>query len=202
MSTNRAKVDTIKTTVNNSVEKYTTQITVGLECPECHETLTEVSFTFDQISEVRKGAHTCLHPVCVGADLVLQGTDTPFGDFLDTLDTERKFAAVCWLISQQEDFDTLEETAWQDNGFECGGVEFMLLTDNEADYAFWEYMENYVDECVLDSIAPQYRCYFDVDQLIEDVQTSDGRGPTLATEDGEEREIKVSETYWYAYRIG
>lgn len=41
----------------------------------------------------------------------------------------------------------------------------------------------------------------DLDAFIQDAISSDGRGNFLATYDNEEQEIKVNDTYYYAYRL-
>ena len=196
-----ASVKTVERTTGNLVETVTV-MTIELECPDCYENLIEVSFTFDQIPKLHKCSYTCQCEDCEGVDLVIVDTSTTFDDFLDTLDSERKFAAVCWLIEQQEDFDTLEEAGYDDNVFECGGIEFRCLTDAEADDLFQCYMEDYVEECALNEVPSHLHYYFDTDSYIDDVKSNDGRGPTLTSEDSEEHEIEVNDEYWFIYRIG
>lgn len=41
----------------------------------------------------------------------------------------------------------------------------------------------------------------DLDDFIEDAISSDGRGSFLSPYDNEEQEIKVNDTYYYAYRL-
>ena len=70
--------------------------------------------------------------------------------------------------------------------FEAVGRDWMVLTDDEADDAFNKAVENYVDDCmdIPSNIAP----YFNMEAYREDVKMSEGRGPLLASYDGEERE--------------
>lgn len=70
--------------------------------------------------------------------------------------------------------------------FEAVGHDWMVLTDTEADNAFDEEVENYVDDCM--DIPSNIMPYFDMDAYKKDVMMAEGRGRLLASYDGEERE--------------
>lgn len=79
--------------------------------------------------------------------------------------------------------------------------EYRVLTDSEADEAFNESIENYVDECILPECPENIRNYFDTDRFRRDVEISDGRGPSLASYDSEENEEKVDGEWFFIYRV-
>lgn len=88
-----------------------------------------------------------------------------------------------------------------DGPFEINGEEYLVLTDDEADSAFRDSLESYIDDVVLPEIPEAYRTYFDSEAFIRDVELSDGRGPTLATYDGAEEAEKVGGEWFYIYRV-
>jgi hypothetical protein len=79
--------------------------------------------------------------------------------------------------------------------------EYRVLTDSEADDAFKEYQESYIDECILPECPEHIRDYFDTERFIRDVQLSDGRGPSLASYDGDENEEHVNGEWFFIYRL-
>ena len=81
--------------------------------------------------------------------------------------------------------------------FEYGREEYRVLTNDEAQDAWDELIESYIDECVLHELPEQYRNYFDNDAFKRDC-SFDGRGDTLASYDGAEIEL---ENDFYAYRV-
>ena len=88
-----------------------------------------------------------------------------------------------------------------DHEFEADGGEWLVLTPEEADARFDDYQESYIDECVLPKIPEAYRCYFDWDAYKRDVRISDGRGPSLAGYDSEERQVFTGDgDYFLVYR--
>lgn len=82
---------------------------------------------------------------------------------------------------------------------EYGNQEYLVLTDEEADQAWDESLENYIDECVLPELPRSYRQYFDCEKFKADC-SYDGRGHTLASYDGEELEETVDGTTYFIYR--
>lgn len=103
---------------------------------------------------------------------------------LEDDEEERRLAlALCLDVADMDDVTS----ATYGDGFECEGGEYEVLTEEEADEAFAEAIETYVDDCM--DIPSNIRPYFDMDAFKVDVEMTDGRGPILAAYDGEEREF-------------
>jgi hypothetical protein len=72
-----------------------------------------------------------------------------------------------------------------------GRAEYAVGTDSEADEAWDQSLDSYLDDCgvgVLDSIPENLRSYFDRDAWKSDAR-HDGRGHALASYDGDEMEL-------------
>jgi hypothetical protein len=83
----------------------------------------------------------------------------------------------------------------RDNEYTAQGIEYTVYTDDEADKAWDEELDNYVEECLMPEIKDEtLKRYFDFDRWKEDAQ-NDGRGHSLSRYDGCENEqiIKVCE---------
>jgi hypothetical protein len=98
--------------------------------------------------------------------------------------------------------EEITETTYDEDTFEVETEpgEYRVLTDSEADEAFDEYMSSLIDECVLSEIPEAYRCYFDEEKFTRDVKINDGRGPSLASYDGNENEQKIEGEWFFIYR--
>ena len=81
------------------------------------------------------------------------------------------------------DPDEITKTTW--DAFNYGSAEYQVLTDDEADVLWDEYLDSYIDDCleIPESIEP----YFDRDAWKSDAQM-DGRGHSLSSYDGCENE--------------
>jgi hypothetical protein len=79
--------------------------------------------------------------------------------------------------------------------------EYLVLSDSEADQAWEESLENYLDECVMPELPAVVQQYFDRDAWKRDAKLSDGRGHSLSSYDGEEHEVKVDGVWYYIYRV-
>lgn len=77
--------------------------------------------------------------------------------------------------------------------------EYLVLTDAEADEMWDEFLENYIDECILYLLPEAYRNYFDREAWKRDAQ-HDGRGHSLSGYDGNEHEEKIDGVWYYIYR--
>lgn len=95
------------------------------------------------------------------------------------------------------DVDSIIENG---NNYENGNVEYLIVTDEEGSDLEDEYLENYINECVLDQIPEVYRNYFDNESFKSDCRL-DGRAHTLATYDHREEVQSVNDTEYYIYRI-
>lgn len=76
---------------------------------------------------------------------------------------------------------------------------YMVLTDEEADKQWDEYLDNYIDECILPELPENFRFYFDSDSWKNDAKI-DGRG-ILSFYDGAEYDEIVNGTNYCIYRI-
>jgi len=84
-------------------------------------------------------------------------------------------------------------------GFAFDGAEYAVLTDSEADDAWDESLNSYLDECILPELEGNLAQYFDRDAWKRDAQT-DGRGHSLSSYDGEEHEVHLNGEWMYIYR--
>jgi len=117
---------------------------------------------------------------------------------------------------------SIEVSSYDDNRFECGHEEYLMLTDKEADEAceayildsVWAFNADFlachlkdgIDSDVVVSIQENGKCESnnaailsligDVDHFVQDAMKCDGRGHFLAQYDGEEREAGK----FFAYR--
>jgi len=96
-------------------------------------------------------------------------------------------------LMECENFSYYEaETAINDRNY-------LVLTDEEADEAWEESLEQYLDDCVLPELPEQMQQYFDKEQWIKDAKY-DGRS-VLSTYDGNEQYCTINNTEYYVYRI-
>lgn len=101
--------------------------------------------------------------------------------------------------------ETLSFEEWlEDNGTEVDVEEYdertsdwLVYTDSEADDAWDESLENYIDECL--EIPASMRNYFDREAWKYDARM-DGRGHCLSGYNGHEEEQQVNGTTYYLYR--
>ena len=98
---------------------------------------------------------------------------------------------------------TITEPSDDEQAFECENEpgEWLVLTDSEADDAFDRSLDSYIDDCILHEVPEAYRSYFDSAAWKRDVRISDGRGPSLATYDGQENEEKIEGEWFHIYRV-
>lgn len=112
-----------------------------------------------------------------------------------------KFLEDAGELIGPEDLEDIVESRYDKRVFEFGGAEYLVLSDREADEAFSDYLDNYINDVVLDEIPEGYRAYFDWEKFKRDVELSDGRGPTLSSYDGEENEVNVGGEWYFIYRV-
>ena len=101
------------------------------------------------------------------------------------------------------DYEDYEAEEWDGIvNFSNGSEEYSVMDESEAESAFKERLDDYIDECVLSQMPDHLRFYFDRDAFVRDVELGDGRGPTMATYDGHEHEYfpPNSNTAYYIYR--
>ena len=73
------------------------------------------------------------------------------------------------------------------------------MTEDEANQAWDESLDSYLDDCVLPELPKVAQQYFDRDSWKRDAR-HDGRGHSLSSYDGEDNEVKVDGEYLYIYR--
>lgn len=83
--------------------------------------------------------------------------------------------------------------------FEIGRAQYLVVTDDEADRLYDDYLDNYIDENVLSEIPEHYHRYFDTKRYKEDAKI-DGRGHHLAHHDGDEQFATIGNETWYLYQ--
>jgi hypothetical protein len=76
---------------------------------------------------------------------------------------------------------------------------YAVLTDEEADERWDEYLENYIDDCILPDVPESARCYFDREAWKRDAR-HDGRAHCLSPYDGHEHEVEIDGVMYYVYR--
>lgn len=77
--------------------------------------------------------------------------------------------------------------------------EYAVMTEDEADQAWDESLDSYLDECVLPELPATAQQYFDRDAWKRDAR-HDGRGHCLSSYDGEEHEEKINGEWFFIYR--
>lgn len=83
-------------------------------------------------------------------------------------------------------------------GFRYGNQEWAVLTDDEADDAWDEALESYLDDCIMPVLPEMAQRYFDSDSWKREAKM-DGRGPALSVYDGKEREQQVGGQCFFIY---
>lgn len=82
----------------------------------------------------------------------------------------------------------VEEVTEQPYGeFSADGADYMVLTDDEADEAWEESLDSYLEECIYPELPDYLVNYFDEEAWKRDARY-DGRGHSLNHYDGSEEE--------------
>jgi hypothetical protein len=76
---------------------------------------------------------------------------------------------------------------------------YAVMTDSEAEQAWDESLDSYLDECVLPDLPETARMYFDNEKWKDDARF-DGRGHSLNHYDGGEEEANINDVDYYIYR--
>jgi hypothetical protein len=83
--------------------------------------------------------------------------------------------------------------------FNIDEKDYIVGNDSEMEKAQDDYLENYIDDCVLYQIPEHLRHYFDDESFKEDLKM-DGRGHHLASCDGNEQTVDFNDVTYYFYR--
>jgi len=111
-----------------------------------------------------------------------------------------RITALARHLESTGDYDTADIGSIEEEGenrYTVNGEEYLVLTDDEAETAWDESMDQYIDECVLGEIPQQFRYYFDYEKFKHDA-SFDGRGHSLATWDS----VKITSMLTKAKRAG
>ena len=93
----------------------------------------------------------------------------------------------------------IEEEAYSIDRFDAEGGDYWVLTDEEADEAWEESLDSYIDECILPEMPDFAANYFDNEKWKRDAR-HDGRGHALNHYDGGEDYETVNGTDYYIDR--
>ena len=77
---------------------------------------------------------------------------------------------------------------------------YKVLTDDEADEAWEDSLDNYIEDVIMPEIAEPYQMYFNEEAWRRDARINSYRGQELSHYDGSEEEIEVNGTTYYIYR--
>jgi hypothetical protein len=116
------------------------------------------------------------------------------------IDSDVRIAALAKHLECEA--DDISETSYDDTMFSCGRAEYRVLTDDEADRAWDESLDSYIDDCILPELKDKTLSrYFDRDSWKRDAR-HDGRGYSLSSYDGNEDEVRLDDgQYLYIYRV-
>lgn len=121
---------------------------------------------------------------------------------------EEKWEEYLQSLEDNDPDNELSFTDWlekDDNGTEVDVEDYdengdwKVYTDSEADDAWDEELDSYINECILPEIPEAYRNYFWAESWKEDAK-HDGRGHCLNHYDGNEYSQEVNGTTYYLYR--
>lgn len=120
--------------------------------------------------------------------------------FFESFNEPEKAIAIAIMFDiSLKDIDDLIEEPTKGNIWKIEGFEYLFGTDDEMDDEWDEYLENYLDECVLSELSEIAKRYFDEEAWKSDAKT-DGRGHSLNRYDGGELSITINDEIYYAYR--
>jgi hypothetical protein len=126
-------------------------------------------------------------------------TDLIKGDAFDDDADKLCCIGLAWSRGEGDKTSPSDCVYERDNTVSIGGREYRVMSDDDADAAFDDYLESMLDEggMVPGADGP----YFDRAAWKKDA-AMDGRGSSLASYDGDEHEFCVDGSDWYyLYRI-
>ena len=100
--------------------------------------------------------------------------------------------------------DEIQQSTYDENLFEYGSEEYIVVTDEEADELWEQELDYYLEECIYPELSDNLVRYFDDEAWKRDARF-DGRGHSLNRYDGNEYEETVYNEYgerknYYIYR--
>lgn len=84
--------------------------------------------------------------------------------------------------------------------YSINGEEYRVLTDDEAEQAYEDWLDNYLEEVIYPEIPDSYIYYFDNGKWKRDARINGSRGEALNSYDGGENIENVEGTVYYIYR--
>lgn len=91
----------------------------------------------------------------------------------------------------------VEGGRFDSNLFDAESGEYLVLNDDEADAAWEDSLDSYIDDCILPELPEIAQRYFDCEAFKRDARY-DGRGHSLSSYDGVELELDGD---FYGYRV-
>ena len=107
--------------------------------------------------------------------------------------TDDQFYAIAFTLMPS--FEEMSDASLSGTNLEIMGNEYLFGTDAEMDELWDEYLDNYIDECILPEVPEAFQNYFDDEKWKSDAK-DDGRAHSLASYDGHE----LSHGDYYFYR--
>jgi hypothetical protein len=164
---------------------------IKVELPEdIEEQIEEIIDEITEAENERKGEP--LKDLPIEKILEIISEETSF----EGRDLELAAAFVLMFGLSQDDLQDIEI-----DGTECKvqGIDYLAGDNDEMDDAWDNDLENYIEECILPDLPETVKRYFDNEAWKRDARY-DGRAHSLNRYDGNELEVKIGETYYYAYR--
>ena len=87
-----------------------------------------------------------------------------------------------------DEWEEVTVSNYDETLLEYGQQEYMVLTDSEADERREEYLDSYIDDCIIPELPEHLEHYFDEEAWKRDARR-DGRGHCLSGYDGHEHQV-------------
>lgn len=85
-----------------------------------------------------------------------------------------------------------------DGRYREGRCEYLVGTDEEMEISYDEYLDSYIEECILPEIPEAYQSYFDKEKWKSDAASE--RAGALASYDGNENGYEIDGVMYFIYR--
>ena len=126
--------------------------------------------------------------------------------YFETGSEEARKLALCESLGYDPwdvEWDSSDMMYGHGESFKVDGMEYVVLTDSEADEAWDASLDSYIEECLLPEIGSDHplAMYFDEEKWKRDAKL-DGRGHSLGHYDGCEHEVKLNGEWYAIYRTG
>lgn len=113
--------------------------------------------------------------------------------------TDREIAVALMLdLSESELVEDVKGNC-DDTDITIQWTDYYFGTDEEMDDKWDEYLESYIDDCIIDKIPEQYQTYFDREWRKDDAK-QDWRWHCLDSWNGWEESVKIADTRYYIYQ--